>query len=45
MAIAPTSGKPFWRSPATKRQADAMAVKLFCLFSFILIGLIVAGVL
>ena len=45
MAIAPTSGKSFWRSPATKREADAMAVKLFCLFSFILVGLIVAGAL
>ena len=26
------------------READAMAVKLFCLFSLILVGFIVAGV-
>jgi hypothetical protein len=31
--------------PVTKREADMMAVKLFCLFSFILVVLIVAGVL
>ena len=45
MAIAPTSGKYFWLRPATKREADAMAAKLFCLFSFVLVGLIMAGVL
>ena len=31
--------------PATKRQADYLALKLFCLGSFILLGLITAGVL
>jgi hypothetical protein len=31
--------------PTTKDEADVMAFKLFCLFSFILIGLITAGVL
>jgi hypothetical protein len=39
------SEKYLWLRPATKREADAMAVKLFCLFSFILIGLILAGVI
>ena len=32
-------------TPTTKEEADVMALKLFCLFSFILIGLITAGVL
>jgi hypothetical protein len=45
MAIAPASEKYFWLSPVTKRDADVLAVKLFCLFSFVLVGLIVAGVL
>jgi hypothetical protein len=31
--------------PRTKRQADLAAFQLFCLFSFILVGLIAAGVL
>ena len=35
MAIAPTN----------KREADEMALKLFCLLAFILVGLITAGVL
>ena len=35
MAIAPTH----------KREADEMALKLFCLLAFILVGLITAGVL
>ena len=35
MAIAPTN----------KREADAMALKLFCLLAFLLVGLITAGVL
>jgi hypothetical protein len=39
------SEKYFQLLPATKREADAMAVKLFCLFSFILVGLIMTGVL
>jgi hypothetical protein len=45
MAIAPASEKYFWLSPVTKRDADVLAFKLFCLFSFVLVGLIVAGVL
>ena len=32
-------------TPTTKKEADVMALKLFCLFSFILIGLITAGVI
>ena len=32
-------------APTTKREADAMALKLFCVFSFLLLGLITAGVL
>ena len=35
MAIAPTH----------KREADEMALKLFCLLAFILLGLITAGIL
>jgi hypothetical protein len=45
-------GRPRWRErPAAanpfigKREADVLAVKLFCLFAFILVGLITAGVL
>ena len=30
--------------PATKRDADLLAAKLFCIFSFIFVGLIVIGV-
>ncbi len=45
MTIATTPGRYLWLRPATKRQVDAMAAKLFCLFSFILVALIVAGVL
>ena len=32
-------------SPKTKQEADLMALKLFCLLSFLLVGLITAGVL
>ena len=35
MAIAPTN----------KREADARALKLFCLLAFLLVGLITVGVL
>ena len=31
--------------PRTEHEADVMALKLFCLLSFILVGLITAGVL
>ena len=31
--------------PTTQREADLVALKLFCLFSFILVGLIAAGIL
>ena len=44
MAIARKLEKYFWFHPATKREADVVALKLFCLFSFILVGLITAGV-
>jgi hypothetical protein len=44
MAVQHTSGY-FRFQPATKRQADLLAIKLFCLGSFILLGLIMAGVL
>jgi hypothetical protein len=45
MAIAPTSEKYFLLRPTTEREADVVAFKLFCLFSFILVGLIMAGIL
>jgi hypothetical protein len=32
-------------SPKTEHEADVMALKLFCLLSFLLVGLITAGVL
>ena len=32
-------------SPRTKQEADAMALKLFCLLAFLLVGVITAGVL
>ena len=31
--------------PTTKREADIAALKLFCLFGFIFVTLIVAGIL
>ena len=31
--------------PTTKEEADIVVLELFCLFSFILIGLITAGIL
>jgi hypothetical protein len=43
MAVPQTSKFKF--QPATKRQADVLAVKLFCVGSFVLLGLITAGVL
>jgi hypothetical protein len=44
MAISPTLEK-YLAAPTTKREADLLACKLFCLFSFILVGLITAGIL
>ena len=44
MGISPTLEK-YLAAPTTKRDADAMALRLFCLFSFILVGLITAGIL
>jgi hypothetical protein len=41
----PTLAKAALFRPTTKREADLVALKLFCLFSFILVGLIAAGVL
>jgi hypothetical protein len=45
MAIAPTLQRHLIARPRSKREADVVAFKLFCLFSFILVGLIMAGVL
>ena len=45
MTVAPTLEKYLAVHPTTKREADVMALKLFCLFSFILVGLIMAGIL
>ena len=42
---APTLQRHLAARPRTKREADVVALKLFCLFSFILVGLIMAGVL
>jgi hypothetical protein len=45
MTSIPIGEKYLRLRPATKREADVMAVKLFCLLSFIFVGLILAGVL
>ena len=45
MAIAPALQRHLAARPRSKREADVVALKLFCLFSFILVGLIMAGVL
>jgi hypothetical protein len=45
MAIAPTLAKAVLFRPTTKHEADLVAFELFCLFSFILVGLIAAGIL
>jgi hypothetical protein len=45
MAIAPTLEKYLAARPTTKRETDVVAFKLFCLFSIILVGLIMAGIL
>ena len=45
MAIALTLQRHLTSRPGSKREADVVALKLFCLFSFILVGLIMAGVL
>jgi len=31
--------------PTTKREADIAALKLFCLFAFVLVALILVGIL
>jgi hypothetical protein len=35
----------FASRPTTKREADIAVLKLFCLFAFILVALIIAGIL
>ena len=45
VTLSPTLEKYFPVRPETKHEADVMALKLFCLLSFILVGLITAGVL
>jgi hypothetical protein len=45
MVIAATLAKAVLFRPTTEREADLVAFKLFCLFSFILVGLIAAGIL
>jgi len=45
MTLTPTLEKYLPLSPATKHEADVMALKLFCMLSFILVGLITAGIL
>jgi hypothetical protein len=44
MTVALTLEK-YLAAPTTKREADVVALELFCLFSFILVGLIMAGIL
>ena len=45
MANPRTIEKSFWFHRETKLAADVLALKLFCLFSFALLGLIASGVL
>jgi hypothetical protein len=45
MTLTPTLENYLPFSPATKHETDVMALKLFCLLSFILVGLITAGIL
>ena len=45
MTIATTLEKYLVGRPKTKREEDVIALKLFCLFSFILVGLILSGIL
>jgi hypothetical protein len=43
MTVTTTLEKYLIGRPTTKREEDLIALKLFCLFAFILVGLIVAG--
>jgi len=43
--IRPMTEKYLRLRPVTKREADVLAVKLFCLLSFLLVVLIVAGII
>jgi len=45
MTSAPMTEKYLRLRPVTKREADVLAVKLFCLLSFLLVVLIVAGII
>jgi hypothetical protein len=45
MTVALTLEKYLAAPPTTKREADVLALKLFCLFSFLLVGLIMGGIL
>jgi hypothetical protein len=45
VTLGQTEGITMAFAPTNKREADAMAFKLFCLLAFLLLGLITAGVL
>jgi hypothetical protein len=40
-----TPNRTWFKKPVIKRETDLAALRLFCLFSFIFVGLIVAGVI
>jgi hypothetical protein len=44
MTVTTTLEKYLIGRPTTKHEEDVIALKLFCLFSFILVCLIVAGI-
>ena len=45
MTLGSNGGHNVAIAPTNKREADEMALKLFCLLAFILVGLITAGIL
>jgi hypothetical protein len=45
MTLGSNGGYNMALAPTNNREADAMALKLFCLLAFLLVGFITAGIL